>query len=528
MFLPGAAIVTHVVQTFSRASLANYGAVVAAIVATALVSFALWLHHMFVAGVSPNVMRAVTLASFVIAIPAGILVVSWLSTMWSGRVRWTTAMHFVGGFLVLFVLGGLTGVMVASVPFDAQVHDTYFVVAHFHYVLIGGVIFPFFAGIYYWYPKITGRLLDERLGRWSFWTMFVFFNVTFFPMHISGLLGMPRRVYTYSSSLGWDLPNLISTLGALVFAAGILLTLVNTLRSRKRGGPAGDNPWGGDTLEWAETSPPRAAQFPRIPVVRDRHPVWENAASTSVDVSGASAVHQLDFAPTAWRGALCVSVRDARPVAIVHLPSTSIWPFVMSVAFVFLFAGALVDSAWLAAIGSLGMAGALVGWFWPTQTEKDAVDEFAQRRTRDTLPLGIAGPLSSGWWGTWVLVLVLATALVTIVACAAYLTPRWEPEAPDGTAQLLAVLVASLAVVAGAATWWGGRGGVESEAGRRRFGLTSGVALDAALLSALWLLYGYHEASHTRSVDARGSMYFLVLLFQGCVTLLHVVWAALA
>ncbi|HEV8365003.1 MAG TPA: cbb3-type cytochrome c oxidase subunit I, partial [Gemmatimonadaceae bacterium] len=298
MFLPGAAIVTHVVQTFSRASLANYGAVVTAIVVTAVVSFALWLHHMFVAGVSPTAMRATTLASFVIAIPAGIQVVSWLTTMWSGRVTWTTAMHFVGGFLVLFVLGGLTGVMLASVPFDAQMHDTYFVVAHFHYVLIGGVIFPFFAGVYYWYPKITGWLLHERLGRWSFWTMFVFFNVTFFPMHISGLLGMPRRVYTYSGALGWNTTNLISTLGALGFAAGILLTLVNLVRSRRSGRPAGNDPWGGDTLEWAETSPPRAAQFPRIPLVHDRHPLWGNSQADSVDESIARAVRQLDFAPT--------------------------------------------------------------------------------------------------------------------------------------------------------------------------------------------------------------------------------------
>jgi cytochrome c oxidase subunit I+III len=530
MFLPGAAIASHIVQTFAHASLANYRAVVAAIVGTAFVSFALWLHHMFTGGMSPNAMRAVTIASFVIAIPAGVQVVSWLSTMWAGRVTWTTAMHFVGGFLVLFVLGGLTGVMVASVPFDTQVHDTYFVVAHFHYVLIGGVIFPFFAGLYYWYPKITGRLLHERLGRWSFWTMFLFFNVAFFPMHISGLLGMPRRVYTYASTEGWDALNLMSTLGALGFATGIMLTLVNLVRSRKRGNPAGDNPWSGDTLEWAETSPPRAAQFPRIPVVRGRHPLWETERTEDVAEASDSAARQLDFAPIAWRGALCVSIRDARPLAIVHLPSTSIWPFVMAVAFVFLFSGALLDNAVLAVIGAGATAVALTGWFWPTRSEQRAVEECAQPRAPDALPLGVAGALSNGWWGTWVLLLVLATAFVTIVACAAYLAPRWEELAPlkDGTATLLAAVAASLAVAAGAATWWGGRGGVESEGARRRFGLTSGVALDAALLGALWLLYAYHEASHTRSVDARGSIVFLFFLFQGSVTVLHAIWTALA
>jgi cytochrome c oxidase subunit I+III len=523
MFLPAAAIVSHIVQTSSRASLANYRAVVGAILVTALVSFALWLHHMFVAGMSPAAMRVTTLASFVIAIPAAVQVVSWLSTMWGGRVVWTTAMHFVAGVLVLFVLGGLTGVMLASVPFDAQVHDTYFVVAHFHYVLIGGVIFPFFAALYYWFPKISGRLLNETLGRWSFWTMFICFNIAFFPMHVSGLLGMPRRVYTYAGDAGWSELNLISTLGALGLAAGILLTIANIWRSRKHGAAAGDNPWDGDTLEWAETSPPRAAQFPRIPRVRGRHPVWDR------DVSNEGAERELDYAPVRWRAALCVSIRDARPIAVVHLPSASIWPFIMSVAFVFLFSGALLDSGVLAGIGALGTAAALVGWFWPTSSERYAIEERGTRREGGSLPLGISGALSNGWWGTWVLLLALGTALVTIVACALYLAPRWEsPEGPDVMAQLSALFAVALAGLAGWATWYGGRGGIESEAGRRRFGLTSGVALDVALLATLWFLFAYEEPSHPTNVDARGSLYLLAFLFQGLVTAMHAVWAAVA
>ncbi|MGQ0642387.1 MAG: cytochrome c oxidase subunit I [Gemmatimonadaceae bacterium] len=526
MFLPAAAIVTHIVQTFSRTSLANHRAVVIAIVGTAVASFALWLHHMFVAGMSVGAMRATTFASFLIAIPAGVLVVSWLSTVWAGRVVWTSAMHFVAGVVVLFVLGGLTGVMVASVPFDAQMHDTYFVVAHFHYVLIGGVIFPFFAGVYYWLPKITGRLLDERWGRWSFWIMFICFNITFFPMHITGLLGMPRRIYTYGESAGWSELNLVSTLGALGLAAGILLTVVNIWRSRKHGSPAGDNPWGGDTLEWSETSPPRAAQFPIIPTVHGRHPLWEQ---NSEEAAIRGAEQELDYAPVRWRGALCVSIRDARPVAVVHLPNVSIWPFVMSVAFVFLFSGALIDNGWLAAIGGAGTAVALAGWFWPSPSERLAIEDQVGRKSAASLPLGVGGPLSNGWWGTWVLLLALATALLTIVASAFYLAPRWEAiDGVDGTAQLLAALALSLAALAGAATWWGGRGGTESEAGRRRFGLTSGLALDVALVLTLYLLYAYDEAAHPANIDARGSLYFLALLFQGIVTALHAIWTAVA
>ncbi|MGQ0537604.1 MAG: cytochrome c oxidase subunit I [Gemmatimonadaceae bacterium] len=527
MFLPAAGIVSQIVQTSSRTPLANYWAIVTAILATALLSFVLWLHHMFVTGESPNAMRAVTVASLLIAIPAGIQVVSWLSTMWSGRVVWTTATHFVAGFIVLFTLGGITGVMVAAIPFDAQVHDTYFVVAHFHYVLIGGVIFPFFAALYYWLPKVTGRRLDERLGKWNFWTMFIGFNVAFFPMHISGLLGMPRRIYTYSSGLGLEVTNLVSTLGALIFAAGVALALLNVAWSRKRGAAAGDNPWGSDTLEWAESSPPRAAQFAHIPLIRSRHPLWEQPALSATEATS-DTLPQLAVQPAEWRGALSVSLRGARPEAVVHLPGSTIWPFVMAVGFVFLFAGALLDSGILAGIGGLVTAVSLCGWFWPSRTQALAVAEAGEQGKIGDLPLGISGPLSNGWWGTWVLVLALATALVTIVACYFALSGIWDPWRPDGSATLLAAGAASVAALAALATWWGGRGGTESEAGRRRFGLTMGLLLDMTLLVLLWLLYEYHDTSEIRAVHARGSLLYLTFLFQATVTLMHFLWVSVA
>jgi cytochrome c oxidase subunit I+III len=435
------------------------------------------------------------------------------------------------GFLVIFVLGGLTGVMLAAVPFNWQAHDTYFVVAHFHYVLIGGVIFPIFAGLYYWLPKITGRLLNERLGRWNFWLMFVFFNLTFFPMHVTGLLGMPRRVWTYGEGLGWSWYNFVSTIGAWGFGAAVLLFVVNLAWSLWRGSPAGADPWGSDTLEWRESSPPPEAQFGRLPVVASRHPGWDGDVRVP-DARVAAAVALLDHAPTRWRGALVVSAVEGRPLAVVQVPGPTIVPLVVSLGIVGLLAAALVDSGTLAVLGSLVTLAGIVGWFWPRRVERFAQEDLGTP-SADRLPLAVAGPLANGWWATVVLVLVLATALVTLVASYVYLgdgTLAWAPSVPESGLALLstglllacipAIGVAALSVRRDAA--WMRRLALATTMG---LGMIS-IAVGAAAYRALGV--APHETAYGSIVVALFGYQGLVVGLALAMLVLAQLWAWLA
>ncbi len=274
-FIPATGMISMMVPVFSRHRLIGYSFIVMALIATAFLSFALWVHHMFTAGLPQVAMSVFSVASTMIGIPAGIQIFAWISTILFGRPVWTTAFHYIVGFLVTFVLGGISGIMVGVVPFDWQVHDSYFVVAHFHYVLIGGVTFPIFAALYYWFPLFTGRKLSERMGKWNFWLTFVGFHVTFFPMHIVGLLGMPRRVYTYQEGIGWEIYNQISTVGAYMIAPEYLLFVINVFRSVRNGEKVGSNPWKADSLEWATTIPAPNYGFAELPSVHSRHPLWD-------------------------------------------------------------------------------------------------------------------------------------------------------------------------------------------------------------------------------------------------------------
>jgi heme/copper-type cytochrome/quinol oxidase subunit 1 len=324
---------------------------------------------MFATGIPALALSFFSAASLIITLPSGVQFFAWIATMWKGVVHFSTAMLFAIGFLLIFLLGGITGVMVAVLPFDWQVTDSYFVVAHFHYVLNGAVVFPIFGALYFWLPKMTGRMLDERLGRISFWTMFVGFNVAFFPMHILGFLGMPRRVYTYDSGLGWDGLNLLISIASFVFALGTLLTLYNFVRSQRRGAPAPPDPWGGDSLEWSTTSPPPEYNFAAMPVVAGRHPLWDEPAPPVELAPGEPSTRAIGVQGALDKEMPVTEGLDARPQDVLGIPSPTYLPFVVALGVGALFVGLLVQAAVVVAIGVLIGASAVARWLWRTSEE---------------------------------------------------------------------------------------------------------------------------------------------------------------
>jgi cytochrome c oxidase subunit 1 len=354
IFVPALGIVSAVITTFTQRPIFGYTALVISLVATGFIGFGLWVHHMFATGLPRLGLTYFSAASMIIAIPSGVQIFCWIASLWRGRPRFATPLLFVIGFVVIFVLGGLSGVTLAAVPFDLQVHDTYYVVAHFHYVLLGGAVFPLIGGVYYWFPKMTGRMMDERLGRLSFWTLFVGFNVTFFPMHILGLQGMPRRVYTYPAEMGWATLNLISTAGALLLLAGGVVLAYNVVRSYAHGAVAGDNPWNGDSLEWSVSSPPPVYNFLHIPVVEGRHALWERSPDAPI-VTGLR---------SDCREVLVTDVMDAEPSNKYEFPEPSIWPFLCAVVTSAFFV-ASIFTPWALPVFALPLAVTLIGWFWP-------------------------------------------------------------------------------------------------------------------------------------------------------------------
>lgn len=328
LIIPAFGIISEVVPTFSRKRLFGYSSMVFSLVLIAFLGFMVWAHHMLTTGLGPVANALFSIATMLIAVPTGVKIFNWLFTLWGGSIRFTTASMFAIGFVPTFVLGGVTGVMLASAPADYQYHDTYFVVAHFHYVIVGGLILGIFAGLHYWWPKMFGRMLNETIGKWTFWTFFIGFHLTFFVQHFLGLLGMPRRVWTYLPNQGFDNMNFISTIGAFLMGVGTILFLVNMIVTNMKPRDAADDPWeDGRTLEWTISSPPPEYNFKQLPLVRANDAWWKEK------MDGQKAM------------------TPAEPVGPIHMPSPSILPFLMSVGLFISGFGFMYKLHWLAIAG---------------------------------------------------------------------------------------------------------------------------------------------------------------------------------
>ncbi|HVI33096.1 cbb3-type cytochrome c oxidase subunit I [Phenylobacterium sp.] len=455
IFLPAAGMLSMIVPTAARTPLVAYRLVVLAQIATGFLAFGVWVHHMFATGLPPISVSVFSAAGSAVSIPAGLQVFAWIATLAAGRFRPDPPGLFAVGGIVTFVIGGLTGVMVALVPFDWQVHDTHFVVAHLHYVLIGGMVFPLFAGFYYWAPMISRKPLSKRLGRIAFWLMFTGMQVTFLPMHLTGLMGMPRRVWTYQPGHGWETVNLISTIGAFTIAAGVAVFILDLIRNfRFSVGDTAGNVYEGGTLEWL---PGDVYSTRSIPVVDSRYPLWDRPQISKEVEEGR---HLLPYAATGFRETIITSPIKAEPQYLMRMPGPSFWHVGAAVATAVFFLLLTVQLYWIGVAFGVVAIACIFRWVWEIDRPLpvDEVDIGGGIR----LPTYVTGPGSHGWWAMIVLLVVLAMIFAMTVFTYVFLWSRdpvgWPPSdaglpgAGSGWGALALYVLAGLALWLSA--WW--------------------------------------------------------------------------
>jgi cytochrome c oxidase subunit I+III len=457
VFLPAIALVAMIVPTFAQRPIVGYGWIVLAAVGTGFISFGLWVHHMYTVGLPGISLAFFSAASEAVAIPTGVQIFCFLATALAGKVVRSVPMLFVSGALAIFVLGGLTGVMVALAPFDWQAHDTYFVVAHLHYVLIGGMLFPIIAGFYYFFPLANGKQLSERLGKWAFWLMFIGFNVAFLPMHLTGLRGMPRRVFTYPADLGFDALNLTSSIGAAILAVGVAIFVWDVVRPKGRQPYAARNPWNAGTLEWVAEMPSENWGIRSVPIIRSRYPLWDQPDLMRQIDEGR---YYLPDAEEGKRETLVTSIIDAEPAQCLRVPGPTfktMWAAIFTGG-VFIFS---TYHWWTAALisGLCALASILV-WLW-TGTAMIPEKPKKEIGLGLTLPLYASGPPSVGWWAMFITMIGDGTAYASLVFAYFYfwtIHPDFPPEPTPGPGALwpllgLAALLAAWLLTVLARRW---------------------------------------------------------------------------
>lgn len=512
IFLPAAGIISTLIPVFAGRPLIGYRWIVLAIILTGFISFGLWVHHMFTVGIPQLAQAFFSIASMMVAIPTAIQIFAWIATLWHGRVTYSLPMLWIFGFLIIFICGGLTGVMLALVPFNWQVHDTHFVVAHFHYVLVGGMFFPLIAGLYYWLPQMSGRMPSESLGRWGFWLTFIGFNATFLLMHLTGLLGMPRRVYSFSGGLGWEWLNLLSSVGGFVMAAGVGMIILDVALHFKFGRKAPYNPWKADSLEWATGTPPTSYNFMSIARIDTRHPLWENP---DLAVSMARSEHGLPDIDHGRREIYGTDALTGKLKEVIHLPTNTWWPMISAAFLAVVCVSLLVRAYPVAMIFTVLAACTLLRWSWENGGHPALAPLTKEENERNEPPLNSRTFDGPGLWGMNITLLADGALYLSLLFGWLYLwtvSPNWV--VPESSAVSLIGLAVS-GVMLSVGTWIF-RGAVKRLKAGQDAGLMGrlGVATVLAVVHVLLLLWVTVSAELAFSENAHDATLLLMLMFQ--------------